>query len=272
MAQIMEKAQKIVIIEGDASVGQNLVDILKRDQYSNVFLYKNGDEGLKGIYDTLPHLILLDISLPDIDGYTVLARKQAEPLLTKIPVFLLSMQGVAINMRNIPPNSVAEVIISLNTKSIDIVQKVNDYFGYGMSEVVSANTDKKLSQKKKILWVEDDRLIGNILEKKILSSGFDLTHVKDGEGAIQALKTLKPDVIVVDLILPGMNGFEILEAFRSIDNIKDVPRMVLSNLSKVTDIDKAKSLGASKYLVKASTSLEQVIVEIKDLCRARVIL
>lgn len=269
--QTTEKTQKIVVIEGDVSVGQSIVELLKKDQYSNVYLYKNGEEGLKGIYDVLPHLILLDISLPDIDGYSVLAKKQTEPLLTKIPVFLLSMQGVAINMRNIPPNSVAEVIISLNAKSIDIVQKVNDYFGYGMSAVETVNADKKVSQKKKILWVEDDRLIGNILEKKIISSGFDLNHVKDGEGAIQALKSFKPDVIIIDLILPGMNGFEILEALRSVESIKNVPRMVLSNLSKVTDIDKAKSLGASKYLVKASTSLEQVIVEIKDLCRVKVI-
>lgn len=267
----MEKNQKILIIEGNQSVGQDIVEILKKDHYNHISLYGSGEEGLKGIFDTLPHLILLDISLPDTDGYSVLNKIQAEPLLAKIPVFLLSMQGVAINMRNIPPNSVSEVIISLNTKSVDIAQKVNDYFGYGMSEIANSNQSKMPSQKKKILWIEDDRLIGNILEKKIVSSGFDLTHVKDGEGAIEAVKTMKPDVIIIDLILPGMNGFEILEALRANDSLKNVPKMILSNLSKVTDIDKAKSLGASKYLVKASTSLEQVIVEIKDLCRARVI-
>jgi DNA-binding response OmpR family regulator len=255
-----------VVIESTSTFGQQICDNLKKEGYKNVSLYKTGEDGLKAIYDQLPHLILLDIVLPDMDGYQVLAKKQGEPLLSKIPVFLLSMQGVAINMRNIPPYSVSEVIISLNTKTVDIIQKVNDYFGYGSSAIAS---EPKIpsSDKKKLLWIEDDKLIGTILAKKIVSSGFDLVHVKDGEGALSSLLSRIPDVIIVDLILPGMNGFEILEKIRNDERFKGIPTMVLSNLSKVSDIDRAKSLGAKKFLVKASTSLDQVIVEIKDLCK-----
>lgn len=260
------KEQKIIIIEGNPSIGSQILEILKKDGYQNVYLYKNGEEGLKGIYDVLPHLILLDIVLPDMDGYAVLAKKMEEPLLVKIPVFLLSTHGVAINMRNIPADSVAEVIISLNTKSFDILQKVNEYFGYSILNSAEKAKNTELD-KKKVLWIEDDRLIGNILKKKILSSGLDLTHVQDGGSALEALKNLKPDVIVVDLILPGMDGFELLDAFNQNQSLANVPRMVLSNLSKTGDIDKAKSLGAKKYLVKASTSLDQVIIEIKSLCK-----
>jgi len=263
---IEPKSEKIVVIESTTTFGQQICDDLKKDGYKNVYLYKNGEEGLKGIFDILPHLVLLDIVLPDIDGYQVLAKKQAEPLLVKIPVFLLSMQGVAINMRNIPPYSVSEVIISLNTKTIDIIQKVNDLFGHGLSQI-SDNKKIVSADRKKLLWIEDDKLIGTILAKKLMSSGFDLVHVKDGEEAFNSLTLRIPDVIVVDLILPGMNGFEILEKIKSNDNLKNIPCMVLSNLSKVSDIDRAKSLGVQKYLVKASTSLDQVIVEIKELCK-----
>ena len=263
---IQVKNQKIVIIESDDSVGQQILDIIKKDGYKDVYLYKNGEQGFKGMCDVLPHLVLLDIVLSDIDGYTVLAKKMAEPLLVKIPVFLLSTHGVAINMRNIPPNSVSEVIISLNTKSFDILQKVNEYFGYGLLDVAD-KTNSLESEKKKILWIEDDRLIGNILKKKIISSGFDLTHVQDGTAALESLKTIKPDVIVADLILPGMDGFELIEAINKDKNMEDVPKMILSNVSKTGDIDRAKSLGVKKYLVKASTSLDQVIVEIKSLCK-----
>lgn len=87
------------------------------------------------------------------------------------------------------------------------------------------------------------------------------------QGALEAVKTLVPDIIIIDLILPGMNGFDILEALNKFESIKGVPRMVLSNLSKVADIDKAKSLGAIKYLVKASTSLDQVIKEILEILK-----
>ena len=267
MAQknIEPKSEKIVIIESASVFGQQISDDLKREGYKNIFLFKTGEEGLKGIYDQLPHLILLDIALPDIDGYQILEKKQSEPLLIKIPVFLLSMQGVAINMRNIPPNCVSEIIISLNAKTSDIIQKVNDFFGYGSSKIASES--KQINEKKKLLWIEDDRLIGTILSKKLVSSGFDLVHVRDGESAITSLSTRVPDVIIVDLILPGLNGFEILEKIKNDENLRKIPSMVLSNLSKISDIDRAKSLGIKKFLVKASTSLDQVIVEIKDLCR-----
>lgn len=260
------KDEKIVIIESTTTFGQQIRDDLIKEGYKNVFIFKNGEEGLKGIYDNLPHLVLLDIVLPDIDGYQVLAKKQSEPLLAKIPVFLLSMQGVAINMRNIPSDSVSEVIISLNTKTSDIINKVNEYFGYGSTGI--ANDVKAASARKKnLLWIEDDKLIGTILAKKLIASGFDLVHVSDGESAMNSLMTKKPDVIIIDLILPGMNGFEILEKIRADESLKTIPTMVLSNLSKVSDIDKAKALGVKKFLVKASTSLDQVVVEIKELCR-----
>jgi CheY-like chemotaxis protein len=266
LRNVEPKSEKIVVIESTSTFGQQICDDLKNDGYSNVSLFKTGEEGLKAIIDQLPHLILLDVVLPDMDGYEVLARKQEEPLLAKIPVFLLSMQGVAINMRNIPPYSVSEVIISLNTKTVDITQKVNDFLGHGSTEIAS-EAKPPSSDKKKLLWVEDDKLIGTILAKKIVSSGFDLVHVKDGEEALNSLMGRIPDVIIVDLILPGLNGFEILEKIKNDDRFKNVPTMVLSNLSKVSDIDRAKSLGAKKFLVKASTSLDQVIVEIKDLCK-----
>ena len=105
------------------------------------------------------------------------------------------------------------------------------------------------------------------MKKKILSSDLDLVHVQDGMMALESLKIRKPNVIVIDLILPGMDGFELLEAINKDKSMDDVPKMILSNLSKSSDIDRAKSLGVKKYLVKASTSLDQVIVEIKSLCK-----
>jgi CheY-like chemotaxis protein len=273
MAQknIEPKSEKIVIIENSVSFGEQMSEVLKKDGYKNIFLYNNGAEGLQGIYDVLPHLILLDIVLPDTDGYQILAKKQAEPLLAKIPLFLLSIAGQAINMRNIPEGSVAEVIISLHTKTDDILKKINKYFGYeNLTSVLNStqtNNGDAGGTKKKLLWVEDDKLIGTIMEKKLVSSGFDLVHVKNGEEALNSLQSRIPDLIVVDLLLPGMSGFDILEKIKEIETLKKVPRMVLSNLNKSSDIEKAKSLGANKFLVKASTSLDQIVVEVKELCK-----
>ncbi len=121
--------------------------------------------------------------------------------------------------------------------------------------------------KHKILWVEDDSLLGKILSKEIINSGFDLTLAKNSGEALDAIKQNIPDVIMVDLLLPGgMDGFGILEQVQSDASLKDVPKVVLSNLSKPSDIEKAKSLGANKFLIKADTSLDQIITELRNQC------
>jgi CheY-like chemotaxis protein len=145
----------------------------------------------------------------------------------------------------------------------EVLEKVNKHFGHeaGMSTAPASDGGAK----KKLLWVEDDRLIGTILAKKLISSGFDLFHAKNGEEALEALKSSVPDAIVVDLMLPGMSGFDILQKVQMDQQLKGIPTMVLSNLSKPSDIEKAKVLGAKKFLVKAATSLDQIVEEIKGL-------
>src|SRR3990167_8038272 len=118
--------EKVLVIEAESIVGDKIASCLRQEGY-NVALVKNGVDGLKQIFDILPGLIILDITLPGLDGYDILDKKQAEPMLAKIPLFLLSTQGVPINMRRVPPGSVTEFIINLHEapaesspKSIDI--------------------------------------------------------------------------------------------------------------------------------------------------------
>jgi len=257
-----DKKEKILIIEGDGDFGENVSATLKKAGYATT-LVKNGAEGMKAIVDVLPHLILLDVVLPGSDGYEILAKKQAEPLLVKIPVFLLSTQGVPINMRRVPAGSVADYLMALHVSPQEVLDKVNRYFGHEANSASEAPAEG--GAKQKLLWVEDDKLIGTILAKKLISSGFDLFHAKNGEEALEALKSSIPDAVVVDLMLPGMSGFDILQKMQMDPQTKKIPSMVLSNLSKPSDIEKAKMLGAKKFLVKAATSLDQIVDEIKSL-------
>ncbi len=84
--------------------------------------------------------------------------------------------------------------------------------------------------------------------------------------ALEAFKNAIPDVIVLDLLLPGMNGFDILAKINEDPGLKKVPVMILSNLSKPSDIDRAKALGAKRFLIKAASSLEDIVKEIRTLC------
>ncbi len=256
------KKEKILVIENDPSFGQKIVDSLKGEGYT-VTLETDGTKGLQTLYDMLPHLILVNVTLPGIDGYGILAKKAAEPLLAKIPAFLVSTQGNPINMQKVPQGAVTEFIFGLHADTTEILKHVDKLFGYESD----ASTTVAPGNKKKVLWVEDDKLIETILTKKLVASGFDLYHAKDGPEALKILSTMTPDGIVLDLLVPGMSGFEILQKIKNDGRLKNIPAMILSNLNKQSDIDRAKILGAEKFLVKAAASLDQIVEEVGDLCR-----
>jgi len=256
------KKEKILIIENGNALGEKIAQTLKGDGYTT-FLVKDGAQGLKAIYDVLPHLIIMDLLITgDTDAYTVLEKKNADVMLSKIPVFILSTEGTPINMRRVPEGSVADFIVSLEPDPLELLNRVNTYLKHTPSP---EKEESSSSTKKKIFWVEDDKLIGSILEKKFVSSKFELVHVMNGEEALTRLKDFTPDIIIVDLMLPGMDGFEILQKVRQDTRFKKTPVMILSNLSKPSDFERAKLLGASKYLVKASSSLDQIVADVRSM-------
>jgi CheY-like chemotaxis protein len=189
----------------------------------------------------------------------------------------MSAQNVPINMQRVPQNSVAEFIMAIDVNPAGVVEKVNRHFGHesvSVPESISESIKDPSAavsgeNKKKVLWVEDDRLIGTILARKLVSSGFDLFHAKNSEEAAVALKQVIPDIIVLDLLLPGMSGFDILQQIRMDEGLKNIPVLILSNLSKPSDIEKAKLLGAQKFLVKAAASLDQIVTEIKTMTTSK---
>ena len=123
-----------------------------------------------------------------------------------------------------------------------------------------------MSQNKKtILWVEDDKLIASILGKKFAATDFNLVHANSGTEALELLKTTTPDIFILDLMLPGIDGFEVLQKIRMEKQYASTPAIVLSNLSKQGDFEKAKKLGATKFMVKASSPLDQIVAEVTTL-------
>ncbi len=116
---------------------------------------------------------------------------------------------------------------------------------------------------KKVLIIEDDRLLREMLFRKLEKEGYEVFSVMDGSEAFEKTKEIKPDVILLDLILPGSNGFEILENVKKEPEFKDTPVIVLSNLGQKSEIDKGLELGAVDYLVKAHFTPIEVAEKVK---------
>ncbi len=116
---------------------------------------------------------------------------------------------------------------------------------------------------KKVMWVEDDKFLNDIIARKLSGEKSRLIHAGTGEEALTILEKEKPDVILLDILLPGLDGFEILRRIKADAKTKSIPVILLSNLGQKTDIDKGKSLGAVRFLVKATVTLDEIVDEVK---------
>ncbi|HDQ16845.1 MAG TPA: response regulator [Candidatus Vogelbacteria bacterium] len=122
-----------------------------------------------------------------------------------------------------------------------------------------------MSENKKIvLIVEDDEFLRSLTAKRLEKESLEVMIAVDGENAMKVLSENKPDIILLDLLLPGLNGFEVLEKIKKDDSLKDIPVVVFSNLGQKEDLEKAKNLGANDYLIKANFTLDDVIAKIKN--------
>jgi DNA-binding response OmpR family regulator len=116
----------------------------------------------------------------------------------------------------------------------------------------------------KILLVEDDKFLRTVLERKIKKEGFDVILAVDGDEALAKVISDKPDLILLDLILPKKNGFLILENLKKDPELGKIPVIIVSNLGQEEDIKKGLSFGAVEYLIKAKVSLDDVVKKIKE--------
>lgn len=116
---------------------------------------------------------------------------------------------------------------------------------------------------KRILFIEDESALQKTFGEILKQEGYEITSALDGESGLRLAKDKKPDLILLDLILPKLHGFEVLKKLKEDPKTKEIPIVVLTNLERMGDVEKALELGATTYLVKENYSLEEIIEKIK---------
>ncbi len=115
----------------------------------------------------------------------------------------------------------------------------------------------------KILIVEDEITLARVLGEKFEREGFKVKLIYDGEAAVETVRNFKPEVVLLDLLLPKKDGFEVLKEIQADAELKHIPVIVLSNLGEDEEIKRAFSLGAADYYVKVQHMLKEVVEKVK---------
>lgn len=116
---------------------------------------------------------------------------------------------------------------------------------------------------KKILIAEDEKALARTLKLKLENAGYEITLVMNGDEALKELKSDCYDLLVLDLVMPGLDGFGVLERLRKMAS--KLPVVVLSNLSQPEDLKRVSALGVSFYLIKSETSIKEVVAQINKI-------
>ncbi len=117
---------------------------------------------------------------------------------------------------------------------------------------------------KKILIIEDERVLAKALRDMLERAGFEADVASDGEEGVTKVASGRPDLVLLDIILPRLHGFEVLKRIKENPVTKATPVIVLSNLDQDTDIDKARQLGAADFMTKAETDINNVLAKVKQ--------
>lgn len=267
---------KILIIEDDELLLAVLESKLNKEGY-DVISARDGEEGLQKIKQESPDLVLLDIIMPKMNGLEVMKKVQEDKSLAPPPIIVISNSGQPVELDEARKLGATDWLVKAAFDPGEVLEKVKKVLKETTKDIkknmAPQNKNSEESTKplkgsgpagvKKILIVEDDRFLRDLLLQKLEIEGFNVSVAIDGETGYKKVLEEKPDLVLLDLILPGIDGFQVLEKIKTIKDFS-APVIILSNLGQKEDIERGLQLGARDYIVKAHYTPGEIVEKIKQ--------
>lgn len=267
------KAKKRILIIEDEQTIANLIEIgLKREGYE-VEVEMNGTAGLEKIKTMKPDLVLLDMVLPGMHGFDILEELAKNKIVPALPVIIISNSGEPIEIKRAEDLGISDYLIKVNFKPEEVIEKVKavledrkDNPGAGRS-----TKGKEEMTQEAVLIVEDDPLLSKTLTRNFQNEGYSVFVAEHAQAAREILREKSETVICIllDLVLPDVNGFELLKEIKENKRIKHIPVVIISNLGQKEEIDRGLKAGAADYFIKASVMPEEIVGRVKSLLKQR---
>jgi GAF domain-containing protein/DNA-binding response OmpR family regulator len=221
----------ILVVDDDATVRELVERHLERSGFA-VVTAGGGQEGLRLVRELRPAAVTLDIMMPDLDGWTVLAAIKGDPALASTPVVLMSI----VDQRN---RGYALGAADYLVKPVD------------RTKLIKTLTNICGSTAGKVLLVDDDDVVRRGVRQALQPIGWKVTEAENGQVAVEVLPTALPDVIILDLMMPKMDGFEVLDELRRRPDWQNIPVVVIT-AKDLTDEDRNRLNGGVERIIQKS--------------------
>jgi CheY-like chemotaxis protein/anti-sigma regulatory factor (Ser/Thr protein kinase) len=221
----------ILVVDDDATVRELVERHLERSGFA-VLTAGGGKEGLRLVRELRPAAVTLDIMMPDLDGWTVLAAIKGDPALAGIPVVLMSI----VDQKN---RGYALGAADYLVKPVDRAKLVET-----LTNICGLTSGKAL-------LVDDDEVVRRSVRQALEPIGWQVTEAENGQVAVESLAAGRPDVIILDLMMPKMDGFEFLDELRSEPVWQDIP-VVIITAKDLTEEDRNRLNGGVERVIQKS--------------------
>jgi threonine synthase len=264
-----EQVTTIVIVDDNPNDRRLIRRLLQSYKRYRVYEAQNGADGIKVIKDRKPDLVITDLTMPEVDGFGLLESLKADPDTAKIPVMVVSAKALTPHDRQMLDSLSASVWQKGGFDTRALVQEVVNTLGHTPIDVISQKPKTIITdnpdETHQTIVVIDDNLDDLRLAKRILQSGhYTVIEAQNGRDGLKAIYSYHPDLIVLDLTLPDLDGMTILDTLQRDSNLKDIPVVVYSARDLTNEQLEATQNQIRRVIRKSSLDRQEFLDAIKE--------
>ncbi len=272
--------RRILIITGDQSIVNRIVSQISSLGHET-FTAHNENLAITTITELHPDIIILDLNIEGVDSFAVFEwiRQNKNINIASTPVIIATQGSDLLQISRAIKLGVKDYFVKDAFDAVGVVQKVKKHIdeirdtstaytleGTGASiKSLSVLSVPALPTGLKVLIIEDDKFLRDLSVQKLSKENFNVISAVDGEQGISLAEKELPTIILLDILLPGIDGFEVLRRVRANPALRDTKVAMLSNFGQREDIEKALKAGANQFFVKANYTLPEIIEEVKKM-------
>ncbi len=249
-------SRKSLLYVDDSPVMHHFVRSALENSGYDLIEAMDGEEGYLKYCEHLPNIIVTDIEMPKMNGLDLCRKIKENNKGRFIPIVILSSKSQPVDIDTAFNFGADDYLVKPVTPE-KLIEKIKDYF---------AVLDRK--KRNKILVVDDSKVSAEMITHALTKNSHNVIMVPDGNEALEIAVKERPEIIITDIDIPGMNGYELIKQVREKPEIKDVSVIMMSNRDKKSDIKKSEKLGVAKYFVKPF-DIEKLVIIVEQLLLER---
>lgn len=261
-----ETEKKILLLLADQTISSNLVSKLGEVGYGTLAVHDAQSAAAE--FDRYhPDLLILDVGATDFDGFSMIEslRSTGELWQKELPIIIASNNGDLMEISKGLHLGIKDYFVKTSFTPDQIISKIAKQIGPAHEPTMQPqmSTQERSDQKIRVLMVEDDKFLRDLAAQKMVKENLDVTTAMDGEQGLSIAEKNIPNIILLDILLPGIDGYEVLRRIRLNPALANTHVAMLSNFGQREDVERALKGGADHFLVKANYTLDEVVQEVK---------